>query len=290
MTILDDAAARLREAGIESPRSEARLLLAHAMGVAREDIISGAAEPDAASRARFGAAVARRSSHEPFAYIVGHREFFSRDFAVGPGVLIPRPESEMLVEEALRRFPRREEKLSVLDLGTGTGCLLLAFLAERPEAEGLGIDMSEAALGFARRNAQHLGLAGRARFLRGDWGESLAARFDAIFVNPPYVKTGDIVTLAPEVAVHEPASALDGGPDGLKCYTRVAPTLAELLSAKGCAFVEIGEGQAASVSAIFENAELSVDGTVTDFARIHRCLVVMVAAEQHSRAKQKKQL
>ena len=289
MTILDDAATRLRDAGVESPSSEARLLLAHAMGVSQEDIISGTVAPDAAALARFEEALARRSGREPFAYIVGRREFFSRDFAVGPGALIPRPESEMLVEEALRRFPGRDENLRVLDLGTGSGCLLLAFLAERAEATGLGIDTSEAALAWARRNAEQLGLAGRTRFLRGDWGESLAARFDVIFVNPPYVKTGDIRALAPEVAVHEPASALDGGHDGLDAYRRLAPRLAELLSARGCAFVEIGEGQAESVSSILERAKLLVDGTLTDLARIYRCLV-MVAAEQQSRAKQKKQL
>jgi release factor glutamine methyltransferase len=289
MTILDDAATRLRQAGVESPRSEARLLLAHALGVSREDIIAGAVEPDEAALTRFAAAVARRSAREPFAYIVGRREFFSRDFAVGKGVLIPRPESEMLVEEALRRFPQRHAKLRVLDLGTGTGCLLLAFLAERPEAEGLGIDVSETALGFARRNAEQLCLAGRARFVRGDWSESLGARFDVVFVNPPYIKTGDIVTLAPEVGIHEPASALDGGQDGLDAYRRIAPTLSARLSTNGCAFVEIGEGQAEAASAIFENANLSLYGTLTDFARISRCLV-MVAAEQHLRANRKKQL
>jgi len=289
MTILDDAAVRLREAGVESPRSEARLLLAHAMGVNQEDIISGAVEPDGAAIARFEAALARRSAREPFAYIVGRREFFSRDFAVGPGVLIPRPESEMLVEEALRRFPSRDEKLRVLDLGTGTGCLLLAFLAERPEAQGLGVDTSEAALAWARRNAERLGLAGRARFLRDNWGESLVARFDVVFVNPPYVKAGDILALAPEIADHEPASALDGGEDGLDAYRCIGPVLARLLSGNGRAFVEIGEGQAEAVSSIFGKAELEVDGTVTDLARIYRCLV-MVAVEQQSRAKQKKQL
>jgi release factor glutamine methyltransferase len=288
MTILDDAAIRLRNAGVESPRSEARLLLAHAMGVRQEDIISGSVEPNAPARTRFEEALKRRSAREPFAYIVGHREFFSRDFAVGPGALIPRPESEMLVEEALRRFSG-DEKLSVLDLGTGTGCLLLTFLAERAEATGLGIDASETALAWARRNADELRLAGRARFLRGDWADSLAARFDVVFVNPPYIKTQDIKTLAPEIAAHEPASALDGGPDGLDAYRRLAPRLAELLSPKGCAFVEIGEGQADSVSLIFEKSKLSVDGTVTDLARIYRCLV-MVAAEQQSQAKQKKQL
>jgi release factor glutamine methyltransferase len=289
MTVLDEAALRLRDAGVDSPRSEARLLLAHAMGVSREDVISGA-RPDDAALARFRAAIERRSAREPFAYIVGRREFFSLDFAVGPGGLIPRPESEMLIEEALRRFAHADKALRVLDLGTGSGCLLLAFLAERPHAEGLGVDRSELALGFARRNAERLGLARRARFLRGDWGESLNARFDLIFVNPPYVKSSDIPTLAPEVALHEPATALDGGNDGLATYRRIAPALRGFLSPSGCALVEIGEGQAEAAAEIFTNADLMIDGTVTDFARILRCLVVMVAPEQHSRANRKKQL
>ncbi len=289
MRLLADAAICLRKAGVESPRSEARLLLAHAMGVPQEDIISGAAIPDDAALARFEAALSRRTAREPFAYIVGRREFFSRDFAVGPGALIPRPETETLVEEALRHFPSRDEALSVLDLGTGSGCLLLSVLAERPRAEGLGIDASDTALAWARRNAVGLALAGRARFLRGDWALSLAARFDVVFVNPPYVKTGDIPTLAPEVAVHEPASALDGGADGLDAYRRLAPMLNGLLTPRGRVFVEIGEGQAEAVSAIFVNAGLFADGTVSDLARIYRCLV-MVAVEQQSAAKQKKRL
>jgi release factor glutamine methyltransferase len=289
MTVLDEAASRLRSAGVDSPRAEARLLLAHAMGARQEDIISGA-RPDDAALARFRAAVERRSAREPFAYIVGRREFFSLDFAVGPGVLIPRPESEMLIEEALRRFPHTDETLRVLDLGTGSGCLLLSFLSERRNAAGVGIDRSQIALGFARRNAEQLGLAGRARFLRGNWAESLSACFDLIFVNPPYVKSSDIPTLAPEVGVHEPATALDGGKDGLEAYRRIAPALRELLSPSGCAFVEIGEGQAEAVAAVFTNANLEIDGTVTDLARISRCLVVMVASEQHSRANRKKQL
>lgn len=288
MRILDDAASRLRDAGVESPRAEARLLLAHAMGVNREDLISGSVVPDDEALLRFEDAVERRRAREPFAYIVGRKEFFSHDFEVGKGVLIPRPDSEALVEHALRRFPQATEELRVLDLGTGSGCLLLAFLKERSTAQGFGTDTSEVALRFAQRNAERLGVAQRARFVRGDWAESLTGKFDVIFANPPYVRTTDMVTLAPEITCHEPASALDGGQDGLSAYRFIAPRISELLSAKGRAFLEIGMGQAEAVSSICEKSKLSVDGTVTDFARIHRGLVV--AAEQQSRAKQKKQL
>jgi release factor glutamine methyltransferase len=259
------------------------------MGVSREDLISGRIEPDQAALLRFSAAIDRRVAREPFAYVVGRKEFFSHDFEVGKGVLIPRPESEVLVEHALRRFPDVTEKLQVLDLGTGSGCLLLAFLKERMAAEGIGTDTSAVALHYAQRNAERLNVARRVRFVRGDWAESLASKFDVIFVNPPYVKTADMVTLAPEITSHEPASALEGGSDGLACYRRIVPRIFELLSAEGRAFVEIGMGQAEAVSLICEKSNLLVDGTLTDLARIHRGLV-MVAAEQQSRAKQKKQL
>ena len=196
-------------------------------------MISGRSRPIEAALARFRAAIDRRVAREPFAYIVGRREFFSLDFAVGPGVLIPRPESEMLVEEALRRFPARDETLRVLDLGTGSGCLLLAFLAERPKRKVSASTGPRSRSHFARRNAEQLGLGATSAISCAAIGaKSLASKFDLIFVNPPYVRTGDIVTLAPEVASHEPASALDGGTDGLACYRHIAPQLPELLSAR----------------------------------------------------------
>src|SRR5262245_27305810 len=192
MKILDDATTRLREAGVESARAEARLLLAHAMGVSREDLISGRVAPDRAALLRLEAALERRCAREPFAYIVGRKEFFSHDFEVGPGVLIPRPDSEALVEQALRSFPQAQQELQVLDLGTGSGCLLLTFLKQRTRACGVGTDTSEVALRYAQRNAKSLGVAQRVRFVRGDWAESLSGKFDVIFANPPYVTSADM--------------------------------------------------------------------------------------------------
>ncbi len=282
MKILDSAVLRLLAAGIESPRLEARLLLAHAAGASQVDIVAGRIVPDAEGLARLDRLLERRIAHEPLAYILGRREFWSLDFAVGPGVLIPRPESETLVETALRRFPERGEKLQVLDLGTGSGCLLLAFLSERKNAQGLGVDISDAALDWARRNAENLGLSERVRFVRDDWGRALSEAFDVVFVNPPYVKSADIGALAPELAAHEPAIALDGGLDGLEAYRTVVSVLLPRLSARGCIFLELGQGQAEAVSEIFTDAGFLVEGTVNDLARIKRCLV-MVAAEQHSR-------
>jgi release factor glutamine methyltransferase len=269
---LRQAAARFKQAGIENPRLEARLLLAHAMGVRAEDIVAGRAVPNEEQQNRFEAFIARRIAHEPVAYITGVREFWSLPFLVDTNVLIPRPESETLVEEALRRFPDKDARLDVLDLGTGSGCLLLAFLSERPNARGLGIDRSEAAVAVARRNAEALRLDARARFEVRDW-KTISESHDVILTNPPYIKGSDITALAPDVAAYEPQSALDGGPDGLDCYREIARLLQQALAAGGLAFVELGQGQAEAVARIFADNAVDVEGFVNDLAYIPRCLV-----------------
>ena len=216
-----------------------------------------------------------RAAREPLAYIIGRREFWSLDFEVGPGVLVPRPESEIMVEEALKRFPIVDAPLRVVDLGTGSGCLLLAFLSERPKAEGLGVDISEEALVLAMRNAANLGLDKRARFLRGDWMGALSGLWDVIFINPPYILEGDLDGLDPEVGRYEPRGALDGGPDGLYAYRRIAAALRPRLAPEGRAFLEIGQGQAGAVERLLSEKGLSVEGTVCDLAGIPRCLAVI---------------
>ena len=269
------AAARLRVAGVESPRREARLLLAHVLGVKQEDIVAGRiAHLSARALADFEAALARRAAREPLAYILGSREFWSLDFAVGPGVLVPRPESETLIEEALRRFPNPESPLRVLDLGTGSGCLLLAFLSERPNATGAGVDISHDALAIARRNAKALNLDKRTLFIRSDWMKEISGTFDAIFINPPYIAEGQLSRLEPEVARYEPGTALNGGADGLDAYRRAAASLWRHLPPQGLAFFELGQGQAEPVKAILAEKGLRTDGTVYDLAGIPRCLVV----------------
>lgn len=283
MTILDRGAEVLRAAGIESPRREARLLLAHALGVRQEAILAGNVSPDDAALARYETLVARRAAHEPLAYIVGAREFWSLDFAVGPGVLIPRPETEILVEQALKAFPEKDAALDVLDLGTGSGCLLLSFLSERANARGLGVDVSKDALAFAVRNAAAFGLAERVRFLNADWAAMPDGAFDVVFSNPPYIETRAIETLAPDVARYEPHGALDGGADGLVAYRGLAALLPRVLRVNGRAFVEIGQGQRELVSEIFSNAGLRVAGAVSDLAGIPRCLIAMPAAPQVKR-------
>ncbi|MHA6718739.1 peptide chain release factor N(5)-glutamine methyltransferase [Sphingomonas sp. RS6] len=241
---LADATRRL-EAVSDTPRLDAELLMAHALGINRDALLLARLN-DPAPEA-FAALVARRLTHEPVAYITGTRAFWTIDLAVGPGVLIPRPDSETLIEAAVQWFAGRAPA-RILDLGTGPGTLLLAALAEWPTAQGLGVDASEAALGYARRNAEALGMAARADFRLGDWAMGIDAQFDLILANPPYIGTGE--PLPRQVRDHEPAAALFAGADGLDDYRRILPELPRLLAPGGAALVEIGWTQADPVSAI----------------------------------------
>ncbi|HYM19004.1 MAG TPA: peptide chain release factor N(5)-glutamine methyltransferase [Micropepsaceae bacterium] len=273
MKILDSAVLRLRGAGIESPRLEARLILAHVLGLNQEDIIAGNCALDTQTRERFEAGLARRIAREPLSYILGKREFWSLDFTVGPGVLVPRPESETLVEAALSRLRGRDDPFDVLDLGTGSGCLLLAFLSERPRAKGVGLDISEEALRFAEENSQRLGMKERVELVHGDWSAAPERRFDVIFANPPYIAESAIGALDADVSAYEPRLALSGGVDGLEAYRRIAQVIPGRLKGHGLAFVELGEGQLEAVTGLFQNAGLEVNGTFYDLASIPRCLV-----------------
>src|SRR5688572_5238691 len=196
------AAARLGHVG-DTPRLDAELLMAHALDCSREEVLLAHQEQEAPER--FEAFLDRRLAHEPVAYITGRRAFWTIELEVGPGVLIPRPDSETLIEAALAQFGEKGPA-TILDLGTGPGTLLLAALDQWPEATGLGLDRSEAALGFARRNAGRLGLAGRARFRADDWEAGIEGRFDLILCNPPYVEAK--ATLAQQVASWDPKEAL----------------------------------------------------------------------------------
>lgn len=281
--VLRDAAALLSAAGIESARLEARLLLAHILGISPDELISGARAIDSHAHDAFTAALNRRLGHEPLAYIVGSKEFWSLPFAVGPGALIPRPETELMIEMALARHADHNAALRALDLGTGSGCILLAFLATFPNATGLGIDISEQALHWARQNAQMNGLTGRSQFVIGDWARDLTETFDVIFTNPPYIDAAGMASLAPDVKNHEPELALLGGADGMACYHALAPHIANHLASKGHAFVEIGMGQEAAVSAIMAGAGLETHHIATDLAGIARCLVLGHSQADHEK-------
>jgi release factor glutamine methyltransferase len=237
----------------DTARLDAELLMAHAMGVSREALLLGRLDDRAPER--FAGLVARRREHEPVAYIVGRRDFWTIDIDVGPGVLVPRADSETLIEAAVAHFAGRAPA-AILDLGTGPGTLLFAALAEWPDARGLGVDASEAALGYARGNAERLGLAARAELRRGDWAAGIAGRFDLILCNPPYIGTGEV--LPREVAEHEPGEALFAGADGLDDYRRILPEIPELLAPGGTAILEIGAEQGGAVTALAEATGLSV--------------------------------
>jgi release factor glutamine methyltransferase len=240
---------------VESPTIDARLLLEAAGPVSRADILSDphrALEADA--EARLEAFVVRRERREPVSQILGRKGFWTLMLNVGPQVLSPRPETETILDVVLPAFPP-ERAFSVLDLGVGSGAILLSILAERPKAKGLGVDVSEEALAIARDNAAQLGLERRTALLRSDWTAGLAdASFDLVVANPPYIPTADIETLEPEVRNHEPRLALDGGPDGLDAYRLLAPEITRVLRPGGMFAVEIGIGQAQEVTALFQAA------------------------------------
>jgi len=247
---------------------DAELLMAHALGVARDELLLG--HLDASAPAGFFTFVERRLQGQPVAYITGVRDFWTIALAVGPGVLIPRPDSETLIEAAVAHFRGTPGPRRVLDLGTGSGALLLAALAEWPKARGIGIDRSPQALAIARANAERLGMADRADMIKGDWAGT-DARFDLILCNPPYIAEDE--PLPREVAAYEPACALFAGPDGLDAYRAIAPLLRNQLAPGGIACLEIGATQAAAVSRLLR-AEGFAPGVHRDLAGRERCVTV----------------
>lgn len=227
---------------------------------------------DAPVPACFEELVRRRLTGEPMGYVLGRVGFWTIELDVGPGALIPRADSESLIEAAVAHFGDRGPE-TILDLGTGPGTLLLAALAQWPAATGLGVDASDAALAYARRNAARLGLESRAEFSLGDWSEGLAGRFDLVLCNPPYVAAG--AALPRDVADWEPAAALYAGPDGLDAYRSLAPRLARLLPPGGVACVEIGAGQEKTLAPLFETQGFTIESR-KDLRGIVRCLILTV--------------
>ena len=245
---LREAAARLAAVS-DTARLDAELLMAHALGVERPALLLDPAR--FALPAGFADLVARRMRNEPVAYILGYRDFWTVRIGVGPGVLIPRPDSETLIEAALAHFGTGEPT-RILDLGTGPGTLLYAALAEWPAATGLGVDASDIALDYANENALALGLESRVELMQGDWAREVTGQFDLILCNPPYI--ADSEQLMPDVADHEPAGALFAGADGLDDYRRIIPGLPRLMAPGGVAILEIGATQHMLVRQLAEAA------------------------------------
>ncbi len=264
---LNSAAGRLAAVS-DTARLDAELLMAHSLGVERETLLLHRVDDEAP--ASFRSLVDRRLAHEPVAYITGRRAFWTIELEVGPGVLIPRPDSETLIEAAIGRFGKKGPA-TILDLGTGPGTLLLAALDQWPRAAGTGVDNSEAALAYARRNAARLGLADRARLVSGDWGEGLAERYELILSNPPYIESGAV--LSPDVAAWEPDEALYAGSDGTDAYRALALMLPQLLAPGGLACLEIGAGQRKKVSWLFAMQGFTIESR-RDLRGVERCLVL----------------
>ena len=263
---------RLNAAGIDGPRREARLLLAHTFGESVEWLLAHDDEL-IETPTHFENAVRRREAREPLSHILGEREFWSLRFQVNASVLDPRPDSETLVAAALAQYPEPDTVVRIADLGTGSGCLLLSILNERPGAQGVGVDISESALSIARENAQRFGLAARANFIQSDWESLLDGTFDIVVSNPPYIPSAAIDDLAPEVARFEPRGALDGGADGLDAYRHIAAVLSQILKPNGLVALEIGQGQDASVTRILRDGGIRVVGLEKDLAGIPRCVL-----------------
>jgi release factor glutamine methyltransferase len=253
----------LRQAKVETPELDARLLLCHATGLGHEAYVAGRNNelvPEAA--ARFGSFIERRLAGEPVSRIVGVREFYGRPFRIDASTLDPRADTETLIEAALAIVDRkglRESPLKLLDLGTGSGCILITLLAELPEANGVGIDVSVAALQLARTNAQALGVGARASFVTGDWLEAIGGAFDLVVANPPYIVAGDIAGLSREVSAYDPWEALDGGADGLAAYRRIASRTRYILRPGGTILLETGADQSRAVVHLLCEAGLRVE-------------------------------
>ena len=274
-TLIQMAEKKFFGIGIENPRFEARILLAHVLGIKPLDLISDPYRNCSRKQMQqFESLVNQRARRVPISHLLGRREFWSLNFRVTRDVLDPRPDSETIVAEALKRFPTKKDPLSILDIGVGSGCLLLSVLHERPQASGLGTDVSQAAIDISTLNASRLGLANRAEFECTSWVTGIKTKFDLILCNPPYIATSKIELLEMEVRIYEPRLALDGGWDGLVAYRELIPELCKILNGKGIIIFEIGLGQARDVISLAEECGLTTLAQPRDLSGHIRCLVL----------------
>ena len=268
--LIDDARRKFAGAGIDSAALDARLLLQHAAGLRHEDVIAGPdREIGAEAVETFRCLVARRQAHEPVSRILGEREFYGRFFQVTSAVLDPRPDTETLIGEVLKHIKPHDR---ILDLGTGSGAIIVTLLAECPTAKGIATDLSAEALAVAKDNAGRLGVAEKLQWVHCNWFEAVTGAFDLIVSNPPYVSLQEITGLPAEVRGFDPLKALDGGPDGLEAYRRIAAGADAHLAQGGRILVEIGAGQKRAVEAIFAACGFGLKSSKSDLAGHVRCL------------------
>ncbi len=279
--LLADACARLEAAGVDTASLDARLLLSNVTGREAAWILAHPeAELSGAEGDAFEALVMRRVAREPVSHILGMREFWSLSLSTGPDVLTPRPDSETLIEAVVEHRPDRMGDLRLLDLGTGSGCLLLALLSEYPDASGLGVDISEPALRIAEANALRLGFGVRSAWQLSDWTVGIEGRFDVIVANPPYIESAAIDALEPEVARYEPRAALDGGEDGCDPYRLLFAQLPRVMKENALVFLEHGAGQSDAIRTLGEAAGFRVVQFWRDLADIDRVVVLEHSAAQ----------
>ena len=278
--LIREARRQLMEVGLDNAALDARLLMQHVLGVTQEQILSGSIADITDDEARyFMQLVARRVAMEPVAKIIGSKPFWKDIFLTTKDTLDPRPDTEALIEAVLDELDDRLAPLRFLDLGTGTGCILLSLLREYPFARGVGADASEAALHVAERNARALRLMPRVEFVQSDWTAAVDGRFDVIVSNPPYISLSEFEGLAREVKEYDPTSALVAGDDGLDAYRTMIPLAAERLVAGGWMFLEVGAGQAQAVAEIGRHVALQPEACVADLAGIARVVVLRKSAK-----------
>lgn len=280
---LKEASSLLQTAKVDTPSLDSRILLEYVTGKSRETI-TGYPETELTDTEykNFLALIERRAAREPVSHLIGKREFFGLEFKVTRDTLDPRPDSETLIEQALKLFPDKQSPLRILDLGTGTGCLLLTLLSQFPQATGIGVDIHPPALAIAKENSINLGLEKRTRFVLQCWAQGIDEQFDLIITNPPYIKKADLPLLQPEVFLHEPHIALEAGEDGLACYRAIAPTIAPLLKDDGFVILEFGHKQENPLSALLTEHHLETIAYGSDLASIIRCIVAQKIKENKS--------
>ena len=274
---LKPSAEKLMTAGIDNPWRESRLLLAHVVGQSYEAIFSDPQLTLTDEQVQhFSNVCERRVKREPLSKIIGQREFWGLEFKITKDTLDPRPDSETLIEAVISNFPNRAQPLKILDLGTGSGCLLLSLLSEYPNSWGVGVDTSEAAIYVARYNAKVLGFEDQCAFALSDWTQTLLDKFDVIVSNPPYI--GKTESIGVETFAYDPHQALFGGEDGFDCYRQIIPQLPHSLDSKGMAFLEVGKGQAAKVCEMASSQKLNIINVYKDLAQIERVVGVNLSS------------